>query len=82
MELERKQNGRFKGNKYQPKANPHKTAYIMVNKATFEVVGSCFKRDLYEFLQISENTFNKYLKKGEFKGWIIKKVDDFRVKRL
>lgn len=79
--MERKENGRFKRIEYQPQVNTHKTAYIIINKEDFRVFGSCFKQDLYVFLEISQNTFEKYLKKGENKEWYFKKINNFRIKK-
>ena len=58
--------------------NRYKTVYLVIKKDDFTTKMSFYKKDLYDFLEISQKTFNKYLEIGEYKGFLIQKHEILR----
>lgn len=67
-EKKRDGKGRFKGKSSSIK----KMVYILIDKTTYDITISYYKKDIYSLLNINQRTFNKYLDKGEYKNYILR----------
>ena len=67
-EKKRDGKGRFKGKSLPLK----KMVYILIDKTTYDITISYYKKDIYSLLNINQRTFNKYLEKGEYKNYILR----------